>query len=240
MNDAASARATVRHRERASAMSLLKSRLRHYPMKNALFAGDRTALLAATQGRVLEISFDIDKNLPYYSPWVTSLTIICLQGAPADSRQDASDHGMPIERIFPGDETAPLPFEDASFDWVVTTLTLCRAQHPEALLAEIRRVLKPSGSYLFLEHGRSPDPAMRRWQSRLRNLWMQIGGCDVNREIDTMIGAAGLHPSKLDRYQLGWPKFLSTMVRGLARCAENTPSRSRSSSRCIGEDLAKT
>jgi ubiquinone/menaquinone biosynthesis C-methylase UbiE len=100
---------------------------------------------------------------------------------------------------------------------VVSTLTLCRTKHADAILAEVRRVLKPSGAYLFLEHGRSSDPAMSRWQRGLRNLWLNYGGCDLDREIDQIIHAAGLRLEKLDRYQLGQPKFLSTMYRGAAR-----------------------
>jgi SAM-dependent methyltransferase len=229
MSAAISAQVPVQPRDRVSAMSRLKARLQHFPMKNALFSGERTALLAAAQGRVLELCCDPERNLPYYSPWVTSLAIVCLDGTPAASRGDASDRGLPIERIFPGSETASLPFDDASFDWIITTLTLCRTQHAQALLAEIRRVLKPSGGYLFLEHGRSSDPALRRWQGRLKSLWMEIGGCDIDLEIDAMIAGAGLHLAKLERYQLGQPKFLSTMYRGMAQREEKSAPRPQSS-----------
>jgi len=198
-------------------MSRLKSRLLHYPMKNPLFAGERTALVAATQGRVLEICIETDKNVPYYSPWVTDLAIVCVDGAPAEARHDTSDRGLRIERIFSGIDTSKLPFENASFDWVVTTLTLCRTKHSSAILAEVRRVLKPSGGYVFIEHGRSSDPSMSRWQQRLRSLWLRYGGCDLDREIDQMIRTAGMRVEKLERYQLGQPKFLSTMYRGVAR-----------------------
>jgi len=107
--------------------------------------------------------------------------------------------------------------EDSSFDWVVSTLTLCRTIHSEAILAEVHRVLKPSGGYLFLEHGASPNPAIFGWQARMRHLWIEYGGCDLTREIDQMIRGAGFRLEKLDRYQLGRPKFLFTMYRGLAR-----------------------
>ena len=198
-------------------MSRLKSRLLHYPMKNPLFAGERTALVAPTQGRVLEICFETDKNVPYYSPWVTDLAVVCLDGAPAQTRHDTSDRGLRIERLFSGIDTRKLPFENASFDWVVSTLTLCRTRHSGAILAEVRRVLKPSGGYVFIEHGRSSDSAMSLWQQRLRSLWLRYGGCDIDREIDRMIRAAGLRIEKLERYHLGQPKFLSTMYRGIAR-----------------------
>ncbi len=198
-------------------MSGLKSRLLHYAMRNPLFVGERTALIAATQGRVLELCCETENNINYYSPWVTDLAIVCLAGAPAETRCGTNDRGLRVERIFSGSDGTTLPFEDSRFDWVVSTLTLCRTNHCDAILAEVRRVLKPSGAYLFLEHGRSSDPTMSRWQGRLRNLWLNFGGCDLDREIDQMIGAAGLRIEKLERYQLGQPKFLSTMYRGIAR-----------------------
>jgi SAM-dependent methyltransferase len=198
-------------------MSRLKSRLQHYAMKSPLFVTDRTALLAATQGRVLEICFETEKNVHYYSPWVTDLAIVCLAVAPAASRHDTNERGLRVERIFCGSQAGVLPFEDSSFDWAVSTLTLCRTTRTDAILAEIRRVLKSSGGYLFLEHGRSADPAMSRWQHRLRKLWLHYGGCDLDREIDRMILAAGFRLEQLERYQLGQPKFLSPMYRGLAR-----------------------
>jgi SAM-dependent methyltransferase len=198
-------------------MSRLESRLLHYPMKDPLFVTERTALVAATQGRVLEICFETDKNVHYYSPWVTNLAIVCLEGAPGASRHDTNDRGLRVERIFCGSEATSLPFEDSSFDWAVSALTLCRTKNTGAILAEVRRVLKPSGGYLFLEHGRSADPAMARWQHRLRKLWLGYGGCDLDREIDQMIVAAGFRIEKMERFQFGQPKFLSTMARGLAR-----------------------
>lgn len=198
-------------------LSRLKSRLLHYAMKNPLFSGERTTLVSATQGRVLEIAFETEKNVPYYSPWVTDLAIVCVDGAVAEPRESVSNRGLRVERIFSGADIAALPFEDSRFDWVVTTLALCRLKHAGAVLAEVRRVLKPSGEYIFLEHGRSADTSMRQWQQRLGRLWLKFGGCDLNREIDQMIHAAGLRIDKLDRYQLGQPKFLSTMYRGTAK-----------------------
>jgi SAM-dependent methyltransferase len=198
-------------------MSRLKSRLLHYPMRTSLFVTERTALLAVTQGRVLEIGFEPNKNVAYYSPWVTDLAIVSLDGASSAPRQDSNDRGLLVERIFPGADSVKLPFANSSFDWVVTTLTLCRTKNTGAILAEVRRVLKPLGGYVFLEHGRSPNPSVGRWQQRLRNLWLKYGGCDLDSEIDRMILGAGFRIETLDRYEFGRPKFLSTMYRGLAR-----------------------
>jgi SAM-dependent methyltransferase len=160
-------------------------------MNNPLFVTERTALVSLTQGRVLEICFETEKNIHYYSPWVTDLAIVSFDGTPAQATRDANDRGLRVEKLFPGRDTVKLPFQDSTFDWVVTTLTLCRTKRSEAILAEVRRVLKPSGGYLFLEHGRSSNPSISGWQRRLRKLWLEYGGCDLNREIEQMINGAG-------------------------------------------------
>ncbi len=198
-------------------MARLKSRLLHYPMNNPLFVTERTGVLAVTQGRVLELCFETEKNVHYYSPWVTDLTIVSLEGAPAESSHATNDRGLRVEKVFVGSDAIRLPFEDAVFDWVVSTLVLCRTKHTEEILSEARRVLKPAGRFVFLDHGRSENPSLGRWQHRLRNLWLEYGGCDVDREIDQLIAGAGFHIEKLDRFEFGRPKFLSAMYRGIAR-----------------------
>lgn len=197
----------------------LESRLRHFPMRKPPFVSERTALLAPTQGRVLEVCIDIDSNLPYYSPWVTDLAMVSLNGRPPERQRGTSDRGMPAERIFLGAETAAFPFSDADFDWVVSTLTLCRLHDPAAVLQEVHRVLKPSGNYAFLEHGRSGDPGARRLQRWFGPLWPTIGGCRIDCEIDAMISGAGFRIEALDRYRFNRPAALATLYRGRARPA---------------------
>jgi ubiquinone/menaquinone biosynthesis C-methylase UbiE len=81
-----------------------------------------------------------------------------------------------------------LPFEDDSFDTAVCTLVLCTVRDPERALAEIDRVLKPGGQLLFLEHVRSDDPALAKWQDRLTPLWRRVGhGCNPNRPTPDLI-----------------------------------------------------
>lgn len=195
----------------------VESRLRHFSMRNPPFVVERTALLAHTQGRVLEICFDTDSNLPYYSPWVTDLAVVSLNGRPSGRERGTSDRGMPLERIFLGADTATFPFSDADFDWVVSTLTLCRLRDPSAALREVRRVLKPSGSYAFLEHGRSGQPGVRRLQRWVDPLWPTLGGCRIDCAIDAMIRDAGFRIEALDRYRFNRPAALATLYRGRAR-----------------------
>jgi SAM-dependent methyltransferase len=197
-------------------LSRLKSRLLHHPMNVATFSDRRTSLIAVTQGRVLELCFETNKNLPYYSPWVTELAQVCLAGAEAQPRETTTERGLRVRRVFRDPTAAQLPFEDSRFDWAVSTLALCRMRHPAALLTETARVLKPSGAYLFLEHGRSSDPATSEWQDRLDRYWGRIGGCELCLPIDDIIRSVGFRIDLLERFQLGRPKFLSAMYRGSA------------------------
>lgn len=197
----------------------LETRLRHFPMRDATFIAARTALLAITQGRVLEFCIEPDRNLPYYSPWVTELAQVSLDGAAPARERVITHRAMPLERISLGAEDAILPFSDSDFDWVVSTLTLCRLHDPSRVLREVRRVLKPAGGYLFLEHGLSPEPRVRLIQRWLDPMWPPLGGCVLNREIDALISGAGFQIDSLNCYRFGRPAALATIYRGRARPA---------------------
>jgi SAM-dependent methyltransferase len=112
-----------------------------------------------------------------------------------------------------------LPFESAVFDFVVSTWTLCTIPDAVAALREVNRVLKPDGRFLFLEHGRSDDPAMAAWQDRLNPLQQVLGcGCNLNRPIDRLITQAGLQLERLDRFAMERaPRLVGEMYRGTAR-----------------------
>jgi len=124
---------------------------------------------------------------------------------------------FPVERVQQAGEH--LPFPAGRFDCVVTTLTLCTVADPLSALSEIRRVLRPSGTYVFLEHGRSAEPRVARLQDRLNPLWRRSGigrGCNINRQIDSLIAQAGLRIVALERYVLGRPRIMMEMYRGVA------------------------
>src|SRR5581483_7894264 len=96
-----------------------------------------------------------------------------------------------------------LPFEDASFDCAVSTLVLCTVTDPERALEEIRRVLKPGGKLLFIEHVRADDEHLARWQDRLHGPWRWFGhGCNCNRPTLEMIKSSGFAVSELERDRL--------------------------------------
>lgn len=93
-----------------------------------------------------------------------------------------------------------LPLADASVDYVVSVLTLCTIPAADRALAEIRRVLRPGGAFHFLEHGRSPQQTVARWQHRLTPLQRRVfGGCHLNRPIGQLVAGAGLELTQIGR-----------------------------------------
>ncbi|MFN0087502.1 MAG: class I SAM-dependent methyltransferase [Blastocatellia bacterium] len=178
----------------------------------------RRAALAAAHGRTLEIGFGTGLNLAHYPPAVTDLTVIdsedMLRGR-VEKRIAACP--IPVTRM-QIDAQGRLPFEDRSFDAVVTTLTLCSIENTAPALAEIRRVLKPEGEFVFWEHGRSDDPDVARRQDRFNPLQRIIGaGCNLNRPIDRLIREAGFEIRDLDRFLMPKsPRILAEMYRGVA------------------------
>jgi len=112
----------------------------------------------------------------------------------------------------------PLNLDDKSVDTVVTTWTLCTIPSVTRALSEMRRVLKPGGRLLFVEHGRSPDPNVRRWQDRLTPLWRRIGGgCHLNRAISQLIEESGFRIERMDTGYMKGPKPMTFMYEGSAR-----------------------
>jgi ubiquinone/menaquinone biosynthesis C-methylase UbiE len=144
----------------------------------------RRRLLAGANGRVLEVGAGTGYNLPYYPEGVSDLTVTDgMAGMLRRARKRAAEAGRQVTMTTASVES--LPFEDDTFDTVVGSLLLCSVGDQDRSLAEIRRVLKPDGQYLFLEHVRSGDPNVARSQDRWEGAWRVFAqGCHPNR--DTM------------------------------------------------------
>lgn len=185
------------------------------------FQALRKQLLSPLQGTLLEIGFGTGLNVPFYPKTVTWVTAVEPENIlPHKVTERSIEAPMPIELIRVSAEK--MPFETDRFDCVVSTLTLCTIPNVLAALQEVRRVLKPNGYFVFLEHGRGSDANLVKWQDRFNPIQQVIGcGCHLNRPIDTMIQEAGLHLDQLDRFQMeGVPKIAAQMYRGTASPAK--------------------
>jgi ubiquinone/menaquinone biosynthesis C-methylase UbiE len=168
--------------------------------EKATFGDHRKALLAGLSGRVVEIGGGTGANLPFYPPAVDEV-VIAEPSEPMARRLEGklNDHDSLSASVVHAPAEA-LPFEDASFDFAVSTLVLCTVDDPGRALGEVRRVLKPGGRLVFLEHVRSDDPKLARWQDRLHGLQYRFGnGCHCNRATLDNVKAAGFEVISLER-----------------------------------------
>jgi len=176
----------------------------------------RQDLLADAFGNVLEIGAGTGINLPHYDGNVASLVITEPEPAMLRRLQQKAREQAPLAKVLraPAED---LPFDDGTFDTVVSTLVLCGVDDQERALREARRVLRPGGRLLFMEHVRSDDPALARFQDRMNWLNRLIVDCDCNRPTLTTIERAGFHVSRLDRTTLPKaPKFVRPLIVGAA------------------------
>lgn len=192
-------------------------RVMDWVLSGERFNRERRDLLIQATGHVLELGFGTGLNLPHYPPAVTSVAAVdpvILLAKTIHRRVARASFPVAISRA----SAEALPYPDAHFDCVVTTFTLCSIPDPMTALREVARVLKRNGRLLFLEHGRSDDPTVARWQDRLNPIQNVLAcGCHLNRPIDQLMVRAGLRLGPLDRYLLaGVPRIAGEMYRGTA------------------------
>lgn len=186
-------------------------------MAQAQLRAYRNRVVGAARGRVLEVGAGSGRNFAHYGAGVGEL--LALEPAPemtAKARRAAAAAGRAVTFLEASGEAIPL--DDRSVDAVVTTWTLCSIPDALGALAEARRVLRPGGELLFVEHGLAPEARVRRWQRRLTPLWKRCGGgCHLDRAIDALVREAGF---TLDDVRTGYakgPRFATFMYEGRAR-----------------------
>jgi ubiquinone/menaquinone biosynthesis C-methylase UbiE len=196
---------------------LIIPRLCDFAMRNRSFVPYRARIAGAAAGRVLEIGVGSGLNLPFYG--TAAREIVALEPAArlmAMARRAPGATSLPISFLEASAEVIPL--EDRSIDTVITTWTLCTIPHAADALLEMRRVLRPEGRLLFVEHGRAPEPGVRRWQDRITPVWKRLtGGCHLNRPIAAMIEGAGFRIDRLETAYVAGPKPMSFTYEGSAR-----------------------
>jgi ubiquinone/menaquinone biosynthesis C-methylase UbiE len=179
----------------------------------------RAQVVPLARGAVFELGCGGGYNQPLYDrAAVTSFAGIDPNGALLEAaRGRAQANGWAAE-IRQGVGEA-IPFDDASFDTVVCTYTLCSVHKPKQVLSEMRRILKPGGTMLYLEHGKAPDAAPQKWQRRIEPVWKKLmGNCHLTREVGAAIAPTGFEIEPVGQeYFAGMPKWSGWMEWGVAR-----------------------
>jgi ubiquinone/menaquinone biosynthesis C-methylase UbiE len=179
----------------------------------------RREVVAAANGRVLEVGVGSGLNFPLYGKQVE--IVFGIDPSPrllAIARRRAAAAGIHATLML-GSATA-IPLADNTVDTIVMTWTLCSIPEPLVALREMRRVLKPGGRLLFVEHGLSPEPKVERWQHRLTPVWRYIsGGCHLDRKMDDLIRSAGFDLTEIRTEYAQGPRTMTYMYEGCARSA---------------------
>mgnify|MGYP003700543351 CR=1 FL=1 len=177
----------------------------------------RERVVSAAEGRVLEIGMGSGLNLPFYRPSVSEVIGLDPSLRLTEMARRRVGRTPPPVSFVEGSAEA-IPLDDRSVDTVLTTWTLCSIPGAMAALAEMRRVLRPSGQLLFVEHGLAPDPDVQRWQGRLNPVWKRIGGgCHLNRPIRSLIETGGFDITRIDTGYAKGPRPMTFMYEGRAK-----------------------
>jgi len=178
----------------------------------------RPETVSRAGGDVLEIGFGTGLNLRHYGTGVKSLAgVDPLDGLPPRVQERIARSPFPVSHHALRAD-GELPFDAGRFDCAVFTWTLCSIADPVRALLELRRVLKPGAPVFFVEHGRSSDPGIARWQDRLNPIWVRImDGCNMNRPVAETVQRGGFELTALERFRGRGPRVVSEMFRGEAR-----------------------
>jgi SAM-dependent methyltransferase len=193
-------------------------RLIDIAMRNKDTTRLRAEWVPRARGDVLEIGIGSGLNLRFYSTQVQHIYGVDPSAELQQmARKRTADSPLPVEFILQSAEEA-LPIPDKTIDTILMTWTLCSISDPGKALHHMKRVLKPDGHLIFVEHGRAPDSGVAAWQDRLNPIWNHIaGGCHLNRKIDELLTNAGFRIENLRTAYLPGPRPMTYTYQGFAR-----------------------
>jgi ubiquinone/menaquinone biosynthesis C-methylase UbiE len=192
-------------------------RLIHYAMNRDEMRRLRAAHIPAARGVVLDVGIGSGLNLPFYTGAVTKLYGVD-RSPELLERAGSLTAAAPFPVELLNQDADRLSLANVCVDTVVVTWSLCSIANTTGALSEMRRVLKPGGAVIFIEHGLSPDAGVRKWQDRLTPVWRRCaGGCHLNRKTDDLLRGAGFTIESLQTGYLAGPRALTFMYEGVAR-----------------------
>jgi ubiquinone/menaquinone biosynthesis C-methylase UbiE len=192
-------------------------RLCDWAMRSPEFTQLRKNALADVRGEILEIGFGTGLNLAHYRGYVRRLAAV--DPGAGMTRMARARIGMScIDVDLRSQSAETMPFDAEAFDYVVCTWTLCSIPDVQAALVEVRRVLKPGGRFVFIEHGLSNEPSVQRWQRRLNPIQRRIGaGCRLDLDVEAAVRSQPFREVIVDRFLMKKaPRTHGTMYQGTA------------------------
>ena len=189
----------------------------NYAMQMKPFRKQREKVIPCASGRVLEIGIGSGLNFNYYNKENVSEVFavepdgILLEKAQQNAK--INNINLNVQQL----KAEELPFDNNSFDTIISTYTMCSIPGLSSAMSEINRVVKPNGKLLFSEHGKSPDMNVFKWQKRMNGIQKRIaGGCHLDVDIPNEIIKANFKLNKIDSMYVPGPKFLSYHYWGVA------------------------
>lgn len=181
-------------------------------------ARERATIVPEASGVVLEVGFGSGHNAKFYDRSRIERLFALEPSAAMRKKAAKRIRDLPFALDWLDLRAEEIPLDARSVDTVLVTYTLCTIPDVARALSGMKRVLKPGGKLVFLEHGAAPDPGVRRWQDRLNPLWGKLGGgCNLNRDPIALIRDAGFEVVRSDsHYASGAPKFSGYMSQGVA------------------------
>ena len=187
-------------------------------MRNKDAARLRADWVPHARGEVLEVGIGSGLNLPFYSSEVQRLYGVDPSAELQRMARTRTANGPMKVKFLSQSVEETLPLSDKSIDTVVITWTLCSISDPSRALQQMKRVLKPNGLLIFVEHGRVPEPNVAAWQDRLTPVWKCVGGgCRLNRKVDALLVEGGFKIEELKTTYLTGLRSMTYTYQGFAR-----------------------
>jgi len=181
---------------------------------------ERKRWVPRAHGDVLEVGVGSGLNLEFYDAAKVAKVTGIDPSAPLLERAASRASTVPVPVELLRGHAERLPFPDRSFDSAVITYSLCSVDDPARVLAELRRVLRPDGELVFVEHGLARDAPVRRWQRWLTPVWRRVaGGCHLDRDIAAILRDSGYRSDDLRADYAEGARWLSYTFEGTARPA---------------------